>query len=72
MTDELIGVTQGTAAVATAMNTGKFMEASAFLNNRMQNAAARTFGRRMNRQSTVGAAIASVPPLLLGDGVIED
>lgn len=72
MTDELIGVTQGAEAVEVAKTTGKFQEASAYLNNRMQNAAARNFGRRPNRRATVGAAIPDAHPLVLGEGVIED
>lgn len=65
-------MTQGADAVETARTTGTFMEASAYLNNRMQNAAARNFGRRSNRRTTVGAAIAATHPLVLGEGVIEE
>lgn len=72
VTDELIGVTQGADAVETARTTGNFMEASSYLNNRMQNSAARNFGRRINRRVTVGAAIAAAQPLVLGEGVVED
>lgn len=65
-------MTQSAEAVETARTTGTFMEASAYLNNRMQNAAARNFGRRNNRRVTVGAAIAAAQPLVLGEGVIEE
>lgn len=72
VTSELIGVTQGTAAADAAVRTGKFQEATAYLNNRMQNAASRDFGRKMNRRATVGAAVAPVPPLVFGEEVLED
>lgn len=65
-------MTQGAEAVQAAKATGKFQEASAYLNNRMQSAAARNFGRRPNRWATVGAAIAEAHPLVLGEGVIEE
>lgn len=65
-------MTQGLEAVQTAHSTGNFLEASSYLNNRMQNTAARNFGRRPNRRTTVGAAIAAAQPLVLGEGVIEE
>ncbi|PSR77293.1 hypothetical protein BD289DRAFT_445541 [Coniella lustricola] len=71
VTDELISVTQGAEAVETAKHTGQFQEASAYLNNRMQNTAARNLGRRPNRRLTVGAAIASAQSLVFEDGLLE-
>lgn len=72
VTHELIGVTQGTAAADAAVRTGRFQEATAYLNNRMQNAASRDFGRRMNRRATVGAAVAPSPPLVFSEGLLEE
>lgn len=72
VTHELIGVTQGTAAADAAVRTGRFQEATAYLNNRMQNAASRDFGRRMNRRATVGAAVAPSPLLVFGEGLFEE
>lgn len=72
VTDELINVTTGAAAVQQALQTGKFTEAQAFLNNRMQNAAARNMSRRPNRRMTVGHAVSQAQPLKLGEGIVED
>lgn len=72
VTHELIGVTQGTAAADAAVRTGSFQEATAYLNNRMQNAVSRDFGRRVNRRATVGAAVASSPLLVFGEGLLEE
>lgn len=65
-------MTQGAAALEEVMRTGNIVEASAYLNNRMQNAAARNFGRRPNRRVTVGAAVSPAQPLVLGEGVFEE
>lgn len=72
VTNELIGVTQGPQAAETAVTTGAFSEATAYLNNRMQNAASKDFGRKINRRTTVGSAAAPGQPLIFGEGVIED
>lgn len=72
VTNELIGVTQGAQAADTAFATGIFSEATAYLNNRMQNAASKDFGRKANRRTTVGAAVAPGQPLVFGEGVIEE
>lgn len=72
VTNELIGVTQGVQAAETAITTGAFSEATAYLNNRMQNAASKDFGRKINRRTTVGAAVAPGLPLVFGEGVVEE
>lgn len=72
VTNELIGVTQGAQAAETALATGVFSEATAYLNNRMQNAASKDFGRKANRRTTVGAAVAPGLPLSFGEGVTEE
>lgn len=72
VTNELIGVTQGAQAAETAVTTGAFSEATAYLNNRMQNAASKDFGRNINRRTTVGAAVAAGQPLVFGEGVVEE
>ncbi|KUI54841.1 hypothetical protein VP1G_02227 [Cytospora mali] len=72
VTHELIGVTQGTEAADAALRTGQFQEATAYLNNRMQNAHSRDFGRRMNRRATIGAAVAPSPLLVFGEGLLEE
>lgn len=72
VTDELIHVAKNAAAVQQALETGKFTEASAFLNNRMQSAAARNMSRRRNRRTTIGHAISQAHPLVLGEGIMED
>ena len=72
VTNELIGVTQGAQAAETAIATGAFSEATAYLNNRMQNAASKDFGRKINRRTTVGAAVAPGPLLVFGEGVVEE
>lgn len=75
MTDELIHVTTGAEAVQQALQTGKFTEAPAFLNNRMQNQnaqAVRSSIARPNRRATVGQAVSQAQPLKPGEGIVED
>ncbi|KAJ4423019.1 hypothetical protein N0V82_002286 [Gnomoniopsis sp. IMI 355080] len=55
--DELIHVTKGEEEVKKAHSTGVFQEASAFLNNRMQSAASRNYGRKANRWATYRQAV---------------
>lgn len=56
-----------------AHSAGVFQEASAFLNNRMQSAASRNYGRKVNRWATYSQAVNIAHQCLkIGPDITED